>query len=66
MICVSCNSITCTAIASGNIPTNTSDKTVIITFYNQLSSLVWHIPKYNVLIIGGDMNVQTGNNSKKD
>ena len=27
-------------------------------FYNELSSLVRRIPKYNLLIIGGDMNAQ--------
>ena len=37
-------------------PTNASDETDLITFYNELSSLVHSIPKHNVLIIGGDIN----------
>ena len=32
----------------------------ITTFYNELSSIVWHIPKHNILIIDGDMNAHTG------
>ena len=35
-------------------PTNASDKTYLIAFYNELSSLVRSIPKHNVLIIGRD------------
>ena len=38
--------------------TNAIDKMDITTFYNTLSSLVWHIPKHNVQIIGGHMNAQ--------
>ena len=41
-------------------PTNASDKTDVITFYNELSSLVWSILKHNVLIICGDTNGQIG------
>ena len=37
-------------------PTNVSEETNLITFYNELCSLVHSIPKHNVLIIGGDMN----------
>ena len=37
-------------------PTNVSEETDLITFYNELSSLVCSIPKHNVFIIGGDMN----------
>ena len=40
--------------------TNASDETDIITFYNELSSLVRHIPKYGVLTSGEDMNAQMG------
>ena len=43
-------------------PTNVSDETDLITFYNELSSLVCSIPKNNVLIIGGDRNGQIGKN----
>ena len=41
-------------------PTNVSEETDLIVFYNELCSLVCSIPKYNVLIIGGDMNAQIG------
>ena len=40
-------------------PTNVSEETEFIT-YDVLSSLVRNIPKHNVLVIGGDMNVQIG------
>ena len=43
-------------------PTNVSDETDLIIFYNELSSLILSIPKRNVLIIGGDMNAQIGKN----
>ena len=49
-----------TTIISCYSPTNSSEETGLITFYNKLSSLVRSIPKLNVLIIGGDMNVQIG------
>ena len=39
-------------------PTNVSEETELVTFYDQLSSLVRSIPKYNMLVIGGDMNAQ--------
>ena len=34
----------------------------LIAFYNELYTLVRIIPKQNVLVIGGDMNVQIGKN----
>ena len=43
-------------------PTNVSEETDI-AFYNELSPLVRSIPKYNVLVNGGDMNVQLGKNA---
>ena len=43
-------------------PTNVREKTDLNTFYDELSSLVRSIPKHNVLVIGGDMNVQIGKN----
>ena len=43
-------------------PTNVSEETDLITCCNKLSSLVCSIPKYNVLIIGGDMNAHIGKN----
>ena len=49
-----------TTIISSYSSNNASDKMDIITFYNELSSLVQHIPKCNILIIGGDMNIHVG------
>ena len=37
-------------------PTNISEETELIAFYDKISSLVRSIPKHNVLINGGDMN----------
>ena len=37
-------------------PTNVSEETEIIAFYDEPYSLVRNIPKHNVLVIGGDMN----------
>ena len=45
--------------------TNASDKTDLDTFYNELTSPVRCIFKHDVLLIGGDMNVQIGKNIKK-
>ena len=42
--------------------TNVSEESELITYYDELSSLVRIIPKYNVLVIGGDMNVQNRKN----
>ena len=42
-------------------PTNVSEETEFIAFYDELSSLVHSIPKH-VLVIGGDMNAQIGKN----
>ena len=50
----------CSTIISCYSPTNASDKTDLITFYNKLSSLVYTIPNHNILIISGDMNAQIG------
>ena len=41
-------------------PTNVSEETELIAFYNELSPLVRSIPKHNVLVIGRDMNAQIG------
>ena len=43
-------------------PTNVSEEMERITFYNELFSLVCSIRKHNILVIGGDMNAQTGKN----
>ena len=49
-------------IISRYSPTNVSEETDLIAFYNELSSLVHSIPKHNILIIGRDMNAQIGKN----
>ena len=49
-------------IISSYSPTNVSEKTDLIAFFNELSSLVHSIPKHNILVIGGDMNAQIGEN----
>ena len=54
MMCVAFNGNSCTTIVSCYSPT--SDESDITTFYDGPSSLVRHIPKLNVLILGGDMN----------
>ena len=41
-------------------PTNVSEKTELIAFYDLLFSIVCSIPKHNVLVISGDMNAQIG------
>ena len=43
-------------------PTNVSEETDLIAFYNELSSLVRRILKHNVFVIGGDMNAQISKN----
>ena len=43
-------------------PTNISEETELVTFYEELSSQVRSIPKHNLLVIGGYMNAQIGKN----
>ena len=43
-------------------PTNVSEETELVAFYDELSSLVRSIPKHNLLVIGRDMNAQIGKN----
>ena len=43
-------------------PTNVSEETEIVAFYDELSSLVRSILKHNELVIGEDMNAQIGKN----
>ena len=45
-------------------PTNVSEETELVTFYEELSTLVRSIPKHNLLVIGGDINAQIGKNRK--
>ena len=46
-------------------PTNDSEETELVTFYDELSSLVRSIPKHYMLVIGGDMNAQIGKKRKQ-
>ena len=46
-------------------PTNVSEETELVTFYEELFSLVRSIPKHNLLVIGGDMNAQIRKNKKR-
>ena len=41
-------------------PTNASNETELLTFYNELYPFVRSTHKHSVLIIGGDMNAQIG------
>ena len=43
-------------------PTNVSEESELVTFYEELPSLVRSIPKHNLLVIGGGMNAQIGKN----
>ena len=43
-------------------PTNISEESEFIAFYDELSSLVRSILKHNALIIGGDMNAKIRKN----
>ena len=57
-ICSSFNGNPYITIVSCSSHTNANDETDIIIFNNKISSLVWRISKYNVLIIGGEINAQ--------
>ena len=58
MICAAFNGNPSTTIISCYSSTNAGDETNFNIFYNDLSSLVRSIPKYNTLIVGGDMKAQ--------
>ena len=45
-------------------PSNVSEETKLIAFYDGLSFLGRSIPKYNALVIGRDMNAQIGKKQK--
>ena len=62
MMAATFNSNPRATIISCYSPTNVSEETELVTFYNELSSLVRSIPKHNMLVIGGDMNAQIGKN----
>ena len=55
----------CITIISCYSPTYVSYEKDITTFYNELSSLVSHNPKHNVLIINEDMNAHMGKDGNK-
>ena len=59
-ICVTYNGNPCTTIFFCYNFTNVCDRSDIITFYNKLQSLVRHILKHNVPIIGEDINTLIG------
>ena len=54
------NGSPCATVINCYSPTNVSREEDVIDFYHELSSLVRDVPKHNVLIIGGDMNAQLG------
>ena len=56
------NSNPSATINSSNSFTNVSQETDLITLFTELTSLVSSIPKHNILVIGGDTNVQIGKN----
>ena len=51
-----------TTVISRYSPTKVSGETDMMAFYNKLSSFVYSIPKYTVLIIGWYMNTQISKN----
>ena len=59
-MCIPFNGNPCITIVSGYSLSNTNDETDIITFYNELSPIVWYVSQQNVLIIGRDMNAHKG------
>ena len=62
MVVATFNASPSTTIISCYNPTNVIEETDLVAFYHELSSLVRGILKNNVLVIGGDMNAQTGKN----
>ncbi|XP_071942763.1 craniofacial development protein 2-like [Antedon mediterranea] len=60
IIIASFNGNPATTVISCYSPTNTSLEDDVEDFYKALSSLVRNIPKHNVLVMGGVMNVQLG------
>ena len=62
MLTATFNGKTRATIISYYSPTNVSEETELVAFYDELFSLVRSIPKHNLLVIGKDMNVQIGKN----
>ena len=52
-------------IISGYSPTNVSEETELIAFYDELYPLVRSIPKHNLLVIAAHMNAQIAKNANK-
>ena len=49
-----------TIVISSYIPTNVSDEHDTERFYTDLTYFIRHIPKHNILIIGGHFNAHLG------
>ena len=62
MLVVTFNGNPRATIISCYSPTNVSEETELVAFYDGLSSLIRSCPKHNMLVIGGDMNAQIGKN----
>ena len=62
MLAASSNGNHRATIISCYSPTNVSEETELVAYYDELSSLVRSLPKHNLLVIGGDMNAQIGKN----
>ena len=62
MMAVTFNGNPRATIISCYSPTNVSEETELVAFYDELSSLVRSIAKHNVLVISGDMNAQIKKN----
>ena len=59
MMVTTFNSNSWTTVISCDSPSNVSDETDLITYY-ELSSLIHSILKHNILIVGRDMNAKIG------
>ena len=46
-------------------PTNSSDEDKVQAFYSDLTELVDSVPKYNLVILGGDFNAKIGRAKSK-
>ena len=66
MLAVTFNGNPRTTIISCYSPTNVSEETELVAFYEELFSLVRSIPKHNVVVIGEDMKAQIGKNGNNE
>ena len=66
MMCTSFNGNHSTTIVFCYSHTNANDEMYIITFHNELSSLVRYISIHNVLIITGDMYTYISNDGNNE